>query len=127
MGKRKMNNLAHHADELSFMAPRKPKGTGIHYWLAKPSGNRSQDWERGRQLADEYLSYIGKHPTYGNELLLSDIVHDMMEQAQSGQKWNGLQASFLRSINIYAMAAARLLAEGKVHRGSREAAQKKAA
>lgn len=106
----------HHADDLSFMARRIPKGTGIHYWLPKPSGNQSEDWETGKRLGDQYLDYIGKHPTVGHEFLLSNIVHDMLEQAKAGQPWNAVIGGFLRRVNIYAMSAARLLNEGKVRR-----------
>lgn len=45
---RRRGKVPHHADVLSFMKRRKPRGTGINYWAVKPSGNYSRDYETGR-------------------------------------------------------------------------------
>jgi hypothetical protein len=96
----------HPADDLSFMKRRRPKGGGIDYWLINPTGNYSADCEAGRKLADEYLAYIGEHPTNGNTTLLTCIVHEMIDRAIAGQKWSGVHVGFLASVNRYAMATA---------------------
>jgi hypothetical protein len=96
----------HHADSLSFMRVRKPKGTGIDYWLVSPTGNYTDDCEVGRKLADEYLAYIGEHPTNGNTTLLTCIVREMIDRAIAGQKWSGTHVGFLAGVNRYAMAMA---------------------
>lgn len=96
----------HHADSLSFMRVRKPKGTGIDYWFINPTGNYTDDCEVGRKLADEYLAYIGENPTYGNGALLTSIVLEMIDRAKEGQKWSGVHVGFLAGVNHYTMAAA---------------------
>ena len=101
---------AHPADDPSFMKPRKPKGSGIDYWLINPTGNYSADCEAGRKLADEYLAYIGEHPTNGNATLLTCIVREMIDRASAGQKWSGVHVGFLARVNRYAMAVAHQLA-----------------
>jgi hypothetical protein len=96
----------HYADSLSFMKVSKPKGTGIDYWLINPTGDYSADCEAGRKLADEYLAYIGEHPTNGNTTLVTDIVHEMIDRAKGGQKWSGIHVGFLDGVNRYSMATA---------------------
>jgi hypothetical protein len=112
--RRNKAKLPHPADDLSFMKRRKPRGTGIDYWLINPTDDSSADCETGRKLAEEYLAYIGEHPTYGNATLLTCIVHEMIERARDGQKWSGIHVGFLRVVNDHAMAIARAL---RVDRG----------
>ena len=85
---------------------REPKGTGIDYWLINPTGNYGADCEAGRKLADEYLAYIGEHPTNGNATLLTCIVREMIERAKEDQKWSGIHVGFLAGVNRHAMATA---------------------
>jgi hypothetical protein len=75
----------------------------IDYWLINPTG---ADYEAGRKLADEYLAYLGEHPTNGNTTRLTCIVHEMIDRASAGQKWSGVHVGFLAGVNRYAMAAA---------------------
>lgn len=95
----------HPADDLSFMERRKPKGTGIDFWKVETSGSYGADCKRGAQLAHEYLSYVGKHPTVGNATLLGCIVGAMVERAQDG-KIGGVEIGFLRKLNLAAMTTA---------------------
>jgi hypothetical protein len=98
--------------DLSFMRRRTPHGTGIEYWNVqsvgdyKVVGNYTTDCGHGRELATEYLDYIGAHPTHGNRTLLGAIVVDMIEKRAP----KGLVIGFMGAINEYAMASARLLA-----------------
>lgn len=101
----------HPADDLSFMKRRKPKGTGIDYWLINPTGNYTHDCEAGGKLAEEYLAYIGEHPTYGNGTLLTCIVHEMIDRAKAGEVWTGVHVGFLAGVNRYAMAVARMMSK----------------
>ena len=50
--------VPHHADVLSFMKWRKPKGSGINNWAVEPSGDYSKDCEAGCSLAREYLGSV---------------------------------------------------------------------
>ncbi len=100
----------HHAETLSFMQLRKKRGTGIEYWIVESSGNYIVDYDKGRKLADEYLTYIGEYPTCGNATLLILIVRDMIDRAKAGEPWTGIHVAFLRGINNYAMATATALA-----------------
>ena len=102
----------HHASALSFMSTKKQRGTGIDYWLVASTGRYGEDCEAGRALAAEYLAYIGEQPTVGNASLLTCIVRDMIDQAKAGSGWSGVHAGFLRQINEYAMAAARVIHAG---------------
>jgi hypothetical protein len=97
----------HHAKTLSFMQLRKKRGTGVDYWIVESSGNYTIDCDKGEQLADEYLTYIGKYPTVGNATLLNCIVHDMIDRAKAGAPWTGVHVGFLSGINRYAMATAK--------------------
>ncbi|MBO9100326.1 MULTISPECIES: hypothetical protein [unclassified Rhizobium] len=92
------------ADALSFMA-RIGKGRGYQYWTAEPTGSYSSDCARGRELAAEYLEYLGRHPTNGNASLLGPIVLDMIRSDVS----RGLVVGFMGAVNEYAMSVARLL------------------
>lgn len=118
----------HHADDLSFMRRRRPKGSGIDYWVVAPVapkigvGGYTADCETGRRLADEYLSYIGKHPTYGNATLLTCIVHEMIDRAKAGEGWSGINVGFLSQINRHAMAMAAALARPDAVEAELEAA-----
>jgi len=95
----------HPADDLSFMERRTPEGSGINYWMVDSTGAYEADCKRGMQLAHEYLSYIGQHPTAGNATLLGCIVRGMLERAQDG-KIDGVAIGFLRSVNCAAMVTA---------------------
>ncbi|TQX88459.1 MULTISPECIES: hypothetical protein [unclassified Rhizobium] len=92
------------ADALSFMA-RIGNGRGYRYWTAEPTGSYSSDCERGRELAAEYLDYLGRHPTNGNASLLGPIVLDMIRSDVS----RGLVVGFMGAVNEYAMSVARML------------------
>lgn len=122
---RKPPRQPHHADDLSFMRRRKPRGQGggIDYWVVEPTGNYVTDCETGHNLAKEYLAYIAKHPTVGNAYLLSCIVHDMVDQAATGKKWSGIHGAFLHDVNHHAMAMAAALIRAE----SDEQAPRKAA
>lgn len=96
----------HHTDVLSFTKKRRPKGGGINYWLIDRSGNYCEQIQRGKQLAGEYLSFIGEYPNVGNGYLLSDIVNSMIEGAQHGEGWTGVHLGFLHEVSRFAMAAA---------------------
>src|SRR5688500_12283587 len=76
---------AHPADDISFMKRRKPRGTGIDYWSVEATGHYDLDCTEGKELAREYLTYIGQHPTYGNATLLGLIVRDMVEKHVDGR------------------------------------------
>jgi hypothetical protein len=99
--------VPHHADVLSFMKRRKPKGSGINHWAVKPSGNYSRDYEAGRALGGEYLSFVGRYPTVGHSVLLNSIVRDMTGSGRIG----GLEFGFLNCVNDYAMYTAVTLAK----------------
>ena len=95
------------SDTLSFVSKRKPKGGGgFNYWDVKPTGSYSDDCDVGRALAEEYLAFIGAHPTVGNGTLLTSIVHDMIAQAKAGALWSGMHVGFLARVNLDAMGAA---------------------
>src|SRR5664279_3650473 len=96
----------HHAEALSFMQVRKKRGTGIDYWIVESSGKYGVDCDKGGQLADEYLTYIGEYPTVGNATLLNCIVHEMIDRAKAGEPWTGIHVGFLRGVNDYAMVTA---------------------
>lgn len=93
------------ADDLSFVS-RLPEG-GFDYWHIESVGNYADDCILGRELATEYLSYIGKRPTYGNVYLLSDIVGAMIAKGSSAK---GLRIGFMSEVNRYTMASARFVA-----------------
>jgi hypothetical protein len=95
-------------DSLSFVTKRKPRGTGYNYWNVKPTDSYEADCEAGSALADEYLAFIGAHPTYGNATLLTCIVGDMIDQAKAGASWSGLHVGFLGRVNLCAMAMAKV-------------------
>jgi hypothetical protein len=103
--------LPHHADSLSFMRRRKPAGSGIEYWTVEASGSYSLDCNCGRQLAHEYLKFIGNHPTNGNATLLGCIVNDMLIKRAEAKKLSGLEIGFLMEVNKYTMATAKVLVD----------------
>ena len=100
----------HPADDLSFMEPSIRRGKGIEYWLVSPTGNYTEDCEIGSRLADEYLTYIGQHPTNFNATLLTSIVREMIDRAKDGAEWSGVHVGFLAGVNRMAMALARMIA-----------------
>lgn len=95
------------SDALSFVSKR--KGGGFNYWDVKPTGSYEADCNAGTALAEEYLAFIGAHPTYGNGTLLTCIVHAMFDQAKDGDRWSGLHVGFLAGVNRYAMATAQIV------------------
>lgn len=109
-GKPKRFEGPHPADDVSFMAPRPKRGTGIDYWIVHPSGSYGEDCEGGRRLAEEYFAYVGKYSTVGNSTLLTCIVREMIERAKSGEEWSGVHVGFLAGINGYAMSMAHMMA-----------------
>lgn len=106
---RRGQSYPHPANDLSFMRRRKrgERGGGFVCWEPAPTGDYSLDCEVGRLMAEEYLAYIGRHPTNGNATLLTQIVRQMIERAQNGESWSGLHVGFLERVNTHAMAAAR--------------------
>ena len=97
----------HPADVLSFMARRRPCGTGVHYWCVEPtSGQKASD--KGTELAREYLSFVGEHMAAGNVTLLGCIVADMVKQSAGTDRLGAAELAFLQGVNAYAMAAAKL-------------------
>ncbi|MET3355931.1 UNVERIFIED_ORG: hypothetical protein ABID33_003858 [Xanthobacter viscosus] len=102
--------VPHYAAALSFMALRKPRGSGIDHWVVSPTGHYGADLETGERLADEFLAFIGAHPTVGHSTLLPCVIRDMIDHAVAGQRWSGVHAGFVRGVNQYAMAAARIIA-----------------
>lgn len=101
----------HPALDLSFMRPKTHKeGGGIDYWAAasagdsRTTGNYTADCEKGRALAEEYLKYLGEHPTGGNRTLLGCIVLDMIAKRPA----KGLVIGFMAAVNEYAMSVARI-------------------
>ncbi|MFI5013224.1 MAG: hypothetical protein ACHQAY_12850 [Hyphomicrobiales bacterium] len=99
------------ADALSFMARRKPAGSGIKFWRIRPTGSYAEDCTTGANLAAEYLAFLGKYPTVGNGTLLTCIVSEMLVRAIDGEAWSGVHVGFLSEINGYAMSCARFLHE----------------
>lgn len=108
-GRPKRFDGPHPADDLSFMTPRPRRGSGIDYWLIQPGGSYGDDCETGRRLAEEYLTYIGKHSTVGNATLLTCIVREMIDRAKGGEEWSGVHVGFLAGINEYAMSMAHMM------------------
>jgi hypothetical protein len=109
-GKSRRFDGPHPADDLSFMAPRPKRGTGIDYWIVHPSGSYDDDCEAGKRMAEEYLAYVGKHSTVGNSTLLTCIVREMIDRAKGGEEWSGIHVGFLAGINGYAMSMAHMMA-----------------
>lgn len=97
------------ADDLSFMHRKMPVGSGICYWNVEATGSYGRDCDKGHELAQEYLRYIGEHPTNGNTTLLGCIVNDMCrvrqeERKPSGNHLTGVEIGFLGEVNRYTMA-----------------------
>jgi hypothetical protein len=88
--------------DLSFM-------TEGDYWAVEPTGSIRNDFKRGRELADEFLAYIGEYPCDRYAFLLSSIVKSMIEKVAAGQEFGGMQTAFLNRINRYAMATAAIM------------------
>lgn len=103
--------MPHPATDLSFMRLRVPKGTGIDYWIVESAGSYGADYDKGLALGQEFLEYIGKHPTVGNDTLVGCIVGDM-PGCRTG-KLTGLELGFLRAVSTYAMMAAKALHDAK--------------
>ena len=97
----------HPSDTLSFVRriPKK-EGGGIDSWSLEASGSYTEQCEKGRRLAVEFLSYIGQYPNVGNVYLLSDIVISIVEKARHGQECKGLYVGFFSLVGRYAMATA---------------------
>ena len=103
--------LPHPADALSFMKFRKPKGSGIDYWIVAPTGDYSADYAKGSELGREFLAYIGQHPTNGNTTILTPIVSDMMKRVAPCGRLSGIEIGFLNCVNEVAMVAANAIRE----------------
>ena len=103
------------SDALSFVRRRKEgrkRGCGYDYWAVTPSGNYGDDCATGRQLAQEYLAFIGKWPANGNSTLLTCIVRGMIDQGKNGGAWSGLHVGFLSGVNSHAMTMAATMSGG---------------
>lgn len=103
----------HHAIDLSFMRLKsKAEGGGVDHWNVTAAGpysepnNYTEDCDTGRQIAEEFLRYIGKHPTNGNATLLGCITLEMIQK----QVPKGLVLGFMSAVNDYAMTVARIVA-----------------
>ena len=69
-----MTKQTHPLDGLSFIATKKPKGSGFDYWTIEPSGDYTEDCLRGEQCAIEYLERMAE---CGNLHSLRSIVLDI--------------------------------------------------
>ncbi len=88
------------ADDLSFVQD--IEGSDDRdYWVVKATGKRG-DWETGRRLADEFLSYLTVCPFGGH--LLGSIVESMAQK-----EWSNVNSGFLNRIGHYARAAATVI------------------
>lgn len=99
------------SDALSFVC-RIPHGGGFDYWAVQPTGDYTTDCAMGRKMGEEYLAFIGQHPTNGNATLLGAIVNSMIERAATlprSRRGRGLEVGFLAVVNEYALASARLV------------------
>ncbi len=85
----------------------KPEGAGIDYWNVETTASYSTDCERGRALADEFVTFLGDNPTYGNTSLLGPIVLDMIANPPA----KGLVIGFMSVINGYILSVGRLMKE----------------
>lgn len=102
------------SDDLSFVVLKGKAGGGFDYWNVESTGNYSADCELGRQLGEEYLAYIGKHPTNGNVSLLACIVDSMVARRREplnswGRHTTGVEMAFLTAVNGYAMATSKVV------------------
>jgi hypothetical protein len=115
MMQRKNNTSAavspvHYAETLSFMRRRKPLGTGVDYWAAAPTGSYSEDCNKGRMLAAEFVEYLGEHPTNGNANLLTQIVIELTRRGDD-KEGRGLVVGFMNYVGNHLTAIARTIAE----------------
>ena len=99
----------HPAEDLSFMKRRKPRGSGTNYWNVDPTGHWSADYETGKELAREYLTYRGRYPTGGNATLLGCIVNDMVKRVGNDSRLDGVAVGFLSVVNEAALLTAAYL------------------
>lgn len=104
--------------ELSFVTkhPSGKIGGGLNYWTVEPTGDYSKDCQKGRELAEEFLTYIGKYPTNGNASLLQCIVDSMIAARSDhpnhyGKFTTGLEVAFLATINEFALVTAKFVVE----------------
>ena len=93
----------HPADDLSFMEKRAPAGTGINYWKVESTGGYVSDCKMGRELAREYLAYIGQYPTNIDATLLGSIVRDMLVRNHDTGRLGGIEIAFLAGVNEAAL------------------------
>jgi hypothetical protein len=101
-----MKNVPNHADALSFMARKgREAGGGIDNWIVEVTGKYSTDYQRGRELAEEYLAYFGEYPTNGNMTLLGSIVTDMIAKPDTPK---GLNLGFMATISEQVATMAKL-------------------
>ncbi|MCT7375466.1 hypothetical protein [Chelativorans salis] len=103
-----VGHKGHPADDLSFMARRKPIGRGVDYWRIHGADSYSGEWEAGAILADEYLAYVGAHPTNGNANLLHCIVEGMFQRPEVQRKGmlTGIEMAFLKRLNDVLLSVA---------------------
>lgn len=98
----------HPADTLSFI--RRRAGGCIDWWAVEDGTNRQADFAMGVRMGREYLDFIGRHPVYGNCLLLGHIVAGMAQCLDDDGQLGASAAGFLHIVNEHAMAAATILA-----------------
>jgi hypothetical protein len=107
-------------ESLPFVKIRQTKGTGYNYWVVKPSGNYSQDWQTGEEYAQMLLPFLKYN---AGITMLGHIVLDMV-QSGPDEKGKGLILGFMgelsrelsvtrSSLAIYAAASVDLRSDKK--------------
>ena len=72
----------------------------------RPGGCTRSDCETGRELAREYLAYIGQYSTVCNATLLGCIVNDTFNSLSDRGRLSGIEIAFLAGVNRAAMTLA---------------------
>lgn len=86
-------------DQLSFVS-RRHAGGGFDYWSGVAAGQSySDDCETGERLAEEFITFCGEHPAYGNTTLLGPIMLAMEENGAT----KGHKVGFINTVNQYAI------------------------
>ncbi|PWE53925.1 hypothetical protein DEM27_23730 [Metarhizobium album] len=107
--KKPVANSVPHADVPPFMRRLQPIASGFSYWAVADSGKYQLDYQMGQRLGNEYVDFVGNHPTLGNANLLGWIVNVMARTRDHNGKIDASALGFLKVVND-AMAAAAILA-----------------
>jgi hypothetical protein len=99
-------------DDLSFVT-RKDAG-GLDYWNVESAGSYGADCKLGHRLGQEFLAYIGAHPTNGNVTLLGMVAASMVDNAIEGHRVLGAEIGFMHEVSGYATAMAAFRSERNV-------------